>query len=49
MYEKVKRFYDLGLYTAANVAQFVLRGKLTPEEFEAITGAAWTDAGQEAQ
>lgn len=38
MYEKVKKFYSLGLYTAEQVAQFVLRGKLTPEEYREITG-----------
>ena len=43
MYEKVKRFYHLGLYTVEQVAQFVLRGKLTPEEYRKITGAEYTE------
>lgn len=38
MFEKVKRFYDLGLYTAAQVAQFVRKGRLTADEYETITG-----------
>ena len=38
MFEKVKRFYDLGLYTAVEVAQFVKKGKLTPTQYEEITG-----------
>ncbi|MCI5485108.1 MAG: XkdX family protein [Clostridiales bacterium] len=43
MYEKVKRFFDLGLYTPEHVKQFVARGKLTPEEYEAITGQPWPE------
>lgn len=38
MFEKVKRFYDMKLYSAAQVAQFVRKGKLTAEEYEEITG-----------
>ncbi len=38
MFEKVKRFYDLGLYTKTQVAAFVLKGKLTAEQYTLITG-----------
>lgn len=38
MFDKVKKFYDMGLYTNAQVAQFVRKGKLTEEEYEEITG-----------
>lgn len=38
MFDKVKRFYDIGLYTKSQVAQFVVKGKLTPEQYTAITG-----------
>lgn len=38
MFEKVKRFYDMKLYTNAQVAQFVKKGKLTAEEYKDITG-----------
>lgn len=38
MFEKVKKFYDMGLYSKAQVAQFVRKGKLTAEEYETITG-----------
>ena len=38
MFEKVKRFYDLGLYTKAQVAAFVAKGKLTAEQYALITG-----------
>ena len=37
MYRKVKRLYDLGLYTAEQVKDFADRGKITPEEYEEIT------------
>ncbi len=41
MFDKVKRFYDMGLYGKAQVAQFVKKGKLTAKEYEAITGEAY--------
>lgn len=37
MYKKVKRLYDLGLYTAEQVKDFADRGKITAEEYEMIT------------
>ena len=46
MYSKVKRFYDLGLYSDAQVAQFVVKGKLTAEEYQQITGQTYTVASQ---
>jgi uncharacterized XkdX family phage protein len=38
MYSVVKRFFDKGIYSKADVAKFVAAGKLTPEEYETITG-----------
>ena len=38
MFEKVKHFYDLGLYSKAQVGQFVRKGKLTAEQYALITG-----------
>lgn len=38
MFDKVKKYYDLGFYTKAQVAAFVRKGKLTPEQYEEITG-----------
>lgn len=38
MFEKVKKFYDMGLYSNAQVAQFVKKGRLTAEEYQTITG-----------
>lgn len=38
MFEKVKKFYDMDLYSAAQVAQFVRKGRLTADEYQTITG-----------
>lgn len=34
----VKRYYDSGRYTKENVKVFVAAGKITPEQYEEITG-----------
>lgn len=38
MFNIVKRFFDKGIYTADDVKQFVKSGKLTPEQYQEITG-----------
>lgn len=38
MFEKIKRFYDLGLYTKEQVYKFVEKGVLTEEEYLQIVG-----------
>lgn len=43
MFEKVKRFYALGLYSKEQVGQFVIKGKITAEEYKLITGDEWED------
>ena len=43
MYKIVKRYYDKGIYTAEDVAKFVEAGKLTPEEYEKITGQTYEE------
>ena len=43
MFEKVKRFYDMGLYSKAQVAQFVKKGKLTPAQYQKITGEPYEE------
>ena len=39
MYDKVKKFYDMGLYNETRVYEFVKKGKLTEEEYKEIVGA----------
>lgn len=34
----VKRYYDMGVYTKAQVALFVAKGRITEAEYEEITG-----------
>lgn len=36
MFEKIKRFYELGLYTAEQVHRFAEKGVLTEEEYKKI-------------
>lgn len=36
--EKVKRFYDMGLYNKTMVHNFLLKGKITEEEYNQIVG-----------
>lgn len=43
MFEKVKRFYDMGLYSNAQVARFVNKGKLTADEYQTITGEVYNN------
>ena len=38
MFEKVKKFYELGLYSKEQVWQFVVKGKLTEEQYREIVG-----------
>lgn len=41
--EKYKRFYENGFWTRKMVAALVYDGKLTPEEYEEITGETFTE------
>lgn len=47
MYRKVKRLYDLGLYTAEQVKDFADRGKITPAQYEEITGGKYESEDNE--
>ena len=38
---RIKKFYDQKLWTRNMVADGVVAGKITPEEYEQITGEAW--------
>lgn len=36
MFEKIKKFYDFGLYTAEQVHKFVEKGIVTEEQYKEI-------------
>lgn len=38
MFEKIKRFYNLGLYTKEQVHKFVEKGVITEEQYDLIVG-----------
>lgn len=38
LYNTVKRYYDMRIYTKENVATFVRAGQITEEEYALITG-----------
>lgn len=38
MFEKIKKFYGLGLYTNKQVHQFAEKGVITPAQYTEITG-----------
>lgn len=38
MFEKIKRFYELGLYTKEQVYKFYEKGIITLEEYKIIVG-----------
>lgn len=37
-FERIKSFYDRGLWTKEMVADGVIYGRITPEEYEIIVG-----------
>lgn len=43
MYKIVKRYYDKGYYDEEDVKVFVRAGKITPEEYEKITGIPYKE------
>ena len=38
MFEKIKRFYEFGLWTKGQVGNAVDKGIITPEQYKEITG-----------
>lgn len=40
--EKYKKYYEAGWYTKAMLGNLVTKGALTKEEYEEITGEAYT-------
>lgn len=43
LFNQIKKFYDLGLYTDEQVADFVKKGKITPAEYKKITGKPYNE------
>ena len=43
MFNKIKKFYDMGLYTKEIVHKFVEKGAITPEQYKEITGEDYTE------
>lgn len=42
-YQKVKNFYDKGLWSISRVRDSVMKEWITPEEFEEITGEVYEE------
>ncbi len=40
-FDRIKDFYDRGLWTKEMVRNAVVKGKITAEEYELITGEAY--------
>lgn len=38
MFDKIKRYFYLGIYKEKHLKNFVLKGIITPEQYEQITG-----------
>ena len=43
MYEKIKSYYDTGLWSEERVRNMVIRGVITEEEFYDITGEFYNE------
>lgn len=41
MFEKLMKFFRLKLYTKKQIADFVRKGAITPEQYEQITGETY--------
>ena len=41
MFEKIKKYYELGFYTKAQVKVFVDKRKITPDQYKIITGETY--------
>lgn len=44
-YAAVKRYYGLGYYSKEQVAVFVSANKITPEQYQEITGDPYVEGG----
>ena len=43
MYEKIKEYYDTGLWSEERVRNMVIKGVITKEEFYDITGEFYNE------
>lgn len=43
MYEKIKRYYDTGLWSETRVRNMVIKGVITEEEYESIVGEPYKE------
>lgn len=43
MFDKIKKYYDDGLWSISRVRDAVEKGKITAEEFEEITGQPYDE------
>ena len=43
MYEKVKSYYDTGLWSEVRVRNMVIKGIITEEEYKAIIGKKYEE------
>ena len=43
MFDKILKFFKLKLYTKKQVADFVRKGVITPEQYEQITGEPYAE------
>lgn len=41
MFEKIKRFFNLKIYTVKQIRQFCDKGVITPAQFTEITGETY--------
>ena len=46
MFEKIKKFYDMGLYTKEQVYKFAEKGVITEEEYKSIVEEETADGGE---
>lgn len=42
MFKRIKKFFDLGLYTVDQVKVFVLKGVITEKQYKEITGEEYS-------
>ena len=43
-YKKIKKWYDMGIYNKEKVADMVVKGQITAEEYKLITGDDYAPA-----